>query len=196
MKPFVCGSIVAVLLLSLAVASPVRADRSGVDTLKGLHGVQVVVEDVDPNLEAAGVTKDEIQTKVEDELKEAGIKVFDEDDWKADDAHPYLYLRVNSMQSDDGKFFAFSLDVELHQDVNIPRDNSIESLASTWETGSFGLLETENAKHLYGNIKKQVGEFIDDFNAQNGSSSSKLPVIKQPKVGQVTTSIRRVASAR
>ena len=173
MKPICLGVAVAALAFATVAAAPVHAERTGVKTLKGLHVVQVVIEDVDSDLASAGVTKDTLQINVEQQIKDAGIKVFDEDDWKSDSAHPYQYIRVNSMKSGDDKFFAFSLDVELHQDVNLTRDSDIDTLATTWETGSFGILESEHVKRLYKSVTKEVGEFIDDFNAQNSDSASR-----------------------
>jgi len=48
------------------------------DTLKGLHGVEVVVENPGPEVEKHGLTRQQIQTDVELKLRLAGIKVFSE----------------------------------------------------------------------------------------------------------------------
>ena len=151
------------------------------------------MENMNTIFEALGASWYFAPPATEDQIKDAGIKVYDDDGWKADDAHPYLYIRVNSMKSGDDKFFAFSLDVELHQDVNLPRDTNIDTLAATWETGSFGILETEHAKRIYKSVEKEVGEFIDDFNAQNSETSSSGT--GHHKAAQAPTGARRVARA-
>jgi hypothetical protein len=171
MKPILLGAVVAALMFAATCATPVHAERTGVKTLKGLKGVQVLIEDIDADLAAAGVNKDTLQSNVEGQLKDANITVYDDDQWKADTAHPYLYVRVNSIKSNDEKFFAFSLDIELHQDVTLTRDSDIDTLATTWETGSFGIIEADQAKRIYKSVTKEVAEFVEDFNAQNADTA-------------------------
>jgi len=164
----------AIIAFAALLACPVRADdsRAGVDTLKGLHGVRVVVEDLDSDLIAAGISGDHIQSNVEDQLKKAGITVEDEDAWKDDSAHPFLYIRLSSFKSDDGKFYAYHIDVELDQQVTV-QNGDTRTLCQTWQTGCIGIAPKDSVPQLYDRVTTYVGEFVDDFNSQNPSSSAR-----------------------
>lgn len=168
------AAIAAMACLAAMIACPARADdssRLGVDTLKGLHGVNVVVENLDDDLIKDGVSKDTIQSNVESQLKKAGITVMDDDGFKNDPAHPYLYVRVSSFKSNDGTCYAYDIDVELNQAVTLQNGTS-NTLAETWETGCIGIVTTANVSHLYDHVSDEVGEFVSDFTSANPSSSS------------------------
>jgi hypothetical protein len=166
----------ALIVFIALVVSPVRADdnsRSGVDTLKGLHGVRVVVEDISSDLASDGITTDKIQSNVEDQLKKAGITVMDSDTWKNDPAHPFLYVRVSSIKSDDGKYYAYNVDVELNQSITTQQNSSSGDFGDTWDTGTIGIVQIADVSHIYDRVTEDVGEFVSDFNSQNSTASAK-----------------------
>lgn len=183
---FLVSAVAAELCISAPIA---RADaqRAGVKTLKGLAGVQVVVEDVAPDLTASGIKASDIQLSVEALLNAAGIKVYDEDEWKADSAHPYLYIRINSVKTADTSLFAYSLDVELHQTVNLVQNSDVTTLASTWETGSFGLVPVASVRRICDAVNLDVGEFVTDYNEQNSTGNSAYHTLMEPRRDRVAT---------
>jgi membrane-bound lytic murein transglycosylase D len=61
-------------------------------SLRGIHALRVVVEDLSSAVEQAGLHRTDIQTDVELKLRLAGIKVLPED---AQPLSPYLYVNAN-----------------------------------------------------------------------------------------------------
>lgn len=49
-------------------------------SLKGLQGIGVVISPIDPDFERDGLSKDQIQTDVELQLRKVGIKVLTKDE--------------------------------------------------------------------------------------------------------------------
>ncbi|WP_155850555.1 hypothetical protein [Chthonomonas calidirosea] len=73
--------------------------------LRGLPGVYVLVGELNDDVKGTGLTKESIQTALEQELRRVGIHVYDWDDPKQkqeiDDKNvPMLYTNVNSVRGD------------------------------------------------------------------------------------------------
>ena len=64
-------------------------------TLRGLQGVSVLIEDVPPESERAGLTTQQLQTDVEGQLRQAGIPVLTKDQAFRVQGAPYLYVYVH-----------------------------------------------------------------------------------------------------
>ena len=60
------------------------------ETLRGLPGVAVVIEPLHPTTERDGLTQHQLQTEVEQQLKNAGIRVLTQEEWKKTPGAPYL----------------------------------------------------------------------------------------------------------
>ena len=94
-----------------------KAEEDARETLRGLKGVQVVVEDMDPDVERDGLTKSQLQTDVELRLRKAGIQVLKEEERRATPGRPYLYVAVTTLKDRDGLSYAFAINVDLEQKV-------------------------------------------------------------------------------
>jgi hypothetical protein len=140
------------------------------DTLRGLTGVAVVVETLKGDAEADGLTVSDLQTDTESKLMEAGIEVLAHEQWRDTPGRPWLYVSVNTITYLASYFF--SVDVQLKQDVIVPRDASIVTSSATWEVGSIGFV---NAPDLASKIRSSVGgyvtHFISDYLTVNGRFS-------------------------
>ena len=151
-----------VLLLAVTVHVMGRDPRS----LRGIHALRVVVEDLSSAVEQAGLHRTDIQTDVELKLRLAGIKVLPED---AQPLSPYLYVNANVHanvilgQYDSGRH-SYAVDCELHQYVILARDESIRTMAATWIVGFAG---TSNLQQIRDSIKDLVDEFINDYLSVN-----------------------------
>ena len=64
-------ALVLVCVIPSALALDTNANR---ETLRGLKGVRVLVEDFASEVEKAGLTKNQLQPHIEDRLRRAGIK--------------------------------------------------------------------------------------------------------------------------
>ncbi len=128
------------------------------ETLHGLSGVVVVVETIKPDAEADGLKVTELQTDVELRLAQGGIRVLPHDVWRQTPGRPWLYVSVNTIKYLESYFF--SVDVQLKQDVSLPRQPSIVTSSVTWELGSIGFVNTEL---LPAKIRESVGAYVDHF---------------------------------
>lgn len=92
-------------------------------TLKGLKSMRVVC-DIEPAQERFGVTRQQLQTDTELQLRKANIKV-------QGTVGPFLYVNVNVVES-GLKTYAVALELSFHQTVSLQRMPSISSDAVTW----------------------------------------------------------------
>ncbi len=128
------------------------------DTLSGLPGMIVIIEDVKADALAAGLNVHEIRDECERKLTAAGIPVLEEAQWRLAEGRPWLYVSINTMHYLTSYFF--SIDVQLKQDVTLKREPSSGTSAATWEMGSIGFVDTP---HLASKIRESVGNYLDNF---------------------------------
>ena len=151
------------LVLLFAAMGNASDDEIARSSLKGLNGVYVTVEDLQPDAEKAGLTKSSIQTDVELKLRMAGIPVL------KGSRTPFLYVALNSIElSQFGEgIVAYNINVELNQDVYLARDPNVHSVASTWSTGFTGIIRLDNIQLLRDHDKDKVDDFISAYLSVN-----------------------------
>lgn len=150
--------LVMVLLVAANAATAVDAGFSRA-SLKGLKGVQVLVEPLQTEVEQGGLNKASIQTDVELKLRQAGITVLTEE------GTPYLYIDVNTSS---GSLYAYFVGVKLCQTVRLDRDPSIQVLlATTWDVGEVGTVGRVNLRSIRDRIKDLVDMFINAYLSVN-----------------------------
>jgi len=139
------------------------------ETLRGLQGVAVVVETLKSDAEADGLNAGDLQADVESKLIEAGISVLPHEQWRQTAGHPWLYVSVNTIKYLASYFF--SIDVQLKQDVSLPRDPSILTSSATWELGSIGFAVPQSfPDKIRESVNTYISRFIADFSAVNHPS--------------------------
>ncbi len=144
------------LLTALASAACAQDTEITRPTLRGLRGVEVLVEDFDENSKRAGYDKRTFQTDLELQLRMAGIKVLTVDETLALPGRPYLYLNVHSLARQPGEIAAVAVELALNQGVWLRRDPSVQSIASTWS--STGVAQADLS-----HVRDFVKELTDDF---------------------------------
>ncbi len=136
------------------------------ETLRGLPGVMVVVEDLKEDAQADGLTAADLQNHTEFKLAEAGIPVLPLEEWRSASGRPWLYVSVNTLRHIAGYFF--SVDVQLKQEVSLPRQPSIVTSSSTWELGSIGfVMANKLSAKVRDSVETHLEGFISDFRAAN-----------------------------
>ena len=148
--------IVGVVLLLVFSCTAV----SGQDvSLQGLTGVLIRVE-LNETLISDGLSKIQIKSDVEEQLRSAGIKVYTEKEWRNAASHPQLYVEVNgSKVQDNWKFYTFAVNVHLMQDVYIVRNNqTVLHQASTWFNGTAG-------HGYFGDIRSHIKTMVEVFSS-------------------------------
>ncbi|MDP2997766.1 MAG: hypothetical protein Q8N47_09775 [Bryobacterales bacterium] len=167
-------SLMAVLLVAAGSAKALDNEMTR-QSLRGLKGVEVMVENLDPEAEADGLSKTMIQTDVELKLRQAGIRVLTKDQVLAAAGRPWLLIHASTFRRKADPLYAYHLDVRLEQDVRLERDPKIMViLATTWSAlGRIGTVGSEKLPQIRDDIKDQVDQFINAWLSVNPSATQK-----------------------
>ena len=182
-------TIAALALAALLI--PGRAALAAVDeaeraTLKGLPGVEVIVESPHEDQRRAGFDERAFQTDVELKLRRDGIKVLSREQRLATPGKPYLYVNINSLHKKPGSMAAYKIDLRLYQLVRLDRKVDVEAIcdgnaiirgyrcidaravgthiAATWSKGVVGYGDLSYTRD---HVKDLVDEFINAWLSVN-----------------------------
>ena len=143
------------------------------DSLQGLEGVEVLVEELKDELENYNVTSIQIQTDVESRLRTAGIKVLskEENEKLQPLRKPYLYLRINSVKPPwKREGLAFNIEIALNQQVFIreePKSFKKSCFAPTWYKTFLGVAGWKNISEIREIVQGLTDKFIEAYQAAN-----------------------------
>ena len=99
-------------------------------TLRGLQGVYILIEDIQPEITRAGLTTQQLHTEVEGQLRHADIPVRTKDHAFRLHGAPFLYVYVHLLPHPIG-LTAYSSLVEVNQRASLDLNGSSASV-STW----------------------------------------------------------------
>ncbi|MGE0823746.1 MAG: hypothetical protein AB7G75_03350 [Candidatus Binatia bacterium] len=140
------------------------------ESLRGLKGIGVVIEPLQPETEQDGLTQSLIRTDVELALRQAGIHVLSQEESVSEPGSPYLYINLNTVKSEVLYAFTsylYSLQVSFRQEVTLTRDPQIRVSAATWQSGVLGSISASNLQNLRKTIRDSLDQFINDYLAAN-----------------------------
>jgi len=138
------------------------------DTLRGLQGVAVAVEGLEPEVEQLGLTSGALRTDTERQLRQYGIKVLSHQEQLATPGMPCLYVNVNVKGAETVlPIMAVSIQVELQQHVSLERDPTIHCVAGTWKTAGVGTVSRSKLGQVRDSVRDLVARFINDYLAVN-----------------------------
>ena len=153
----------ALLVCSVA---PATASDSEIDraSLKGLQGVFVLVEDLNPPEEQAGLKTADIQADAEQQLKAAGIPLLSKAQNLDTPGMPTLYISVSVASSTTTEVWPFSIDVNLEQQATLKRSpDTFVPTAITWHVGSIGAVDKSNVRSVRDRVTEQVAKFVNAY---------------------------------
>ena len=136
------------------------------DTLRGLKGVMVFIEDIDTDVENHGLTKGLLKKEVESRLRQADILVLTRDEAFNMPGKPYLYLSLTTHNTGIG-LYSYSIRIEFNQDVCIIREPSIRAGATTWVANVVGIVGAANLPAVTEDVIVLTDRFIHDYHATN-----------------------------
>jgi hypothetical protein len=156
-------------LLLISVAPVFALDREpNRQTLRGLQGVRVLIEDLEPEIERSGLTKNQLQKDVEGKLRDAGIKTLTQEECSKTPGEPYLYVNINLNAGKAGdEKYSYSVDIGVIQGVRLQRDPRQKTYAVTWSTGGVGSIEKEFVSRLSDSVEDLVNVFIKAYLSVN-----------------------------
>jgi hypothetical protein len=167
MRLYTACIVLLLLLCSISTALAVDNEDSRA-SLKGLPGVSVLVEELKPEVEQAGLRAAEIQTDVELRLRLAGIPVLSQAQMFLTPGQPFLYISVIVATRTTTDLWPVSVELQLRQNVQLERSPATKVEASTWDytfASSVGRLNLRSIRD--GSIKDEVDKFINAYLAVN-----------------------------
>ncbi len=142
-------------------------EADGSETLAGLDGVHIVVEDVDVDLEREGITSAVLEEIVEEMLARAGIRIFSGAELVDVPGQPLLYLQVGADRHRGGAL-AYIVRIELCQWVALARDSDREAMAVTWTIAGVWAADPEElVEGVLESVREGVERFVTAFLAAN-----------------------------
>ena len=164
----VLGAAAVFVGVLLVVAEPVRADDERQrQTLAGLRGVSIVVEDVSPDVEKDGLTAATLHADMQQKLRQAGVAVLTEDQAARAPGSPHLYLKLSAMKHGGG-FYAYHIQLGVRQNVILLRAARGIGFATTWSaTEVLGTVAWANLGSIRDDVKAEVDQFIKAYFAVN-----------------------------
>ncbi|WP_223643973.1 hypothetical protein [Corallococcus sp. EGB] len=146
--------VIGLLLLPRPAAA--GGDETSVAALRGLPGVQIVIEDI-PDPEA--IDAQAIETMVELALRRSGITILTRDQAAVSRAAPFLYLRVASLEMSNGQY-VYSADLSLGQRATLTNGVTY-SIAGTWRATS--VIGFAGRAVLMTALRTVVSRMLDSF---------------------------------
>jgi hypothetical protein len=139
-------------------------------TLVGIQGLQVIVEEVQPNVQkyAAkfGLSGAQIRRDVEQKLRESGIRVVEGNDWLALPGRPALCVNVNTHETEK-YWYAYDIKMELRQLAVLEANPQVKTLAGTWSISITGLANIGNLNLIRQDVGVLVAGFVQAWKLVN-----------------------------
>ena len=141
----------------------------GVNTLKGIDRIKVVVEDLTSDSTNAGLTEEALRHRIESALRRIKLNVVASSDGPDSNrlSIPILYFSVNATRANG--FYDFLVHLELLQAVTLARDPAIKaSSATTWSALRFARVEeADYANKVRTLLTIMMEGFLDDYLSAN-----------------------------
>jgi len=156
------GVIAAAAVFAAAMASPASAQTfvtTGRDTLRGLPGIEVEVENLEQEVERDGLTRAAIQADVANRLRTAGVAVYASQAANPSAAKAYVYVHVTDVKLATGGLYAVNVTVQVRQTVRSLASTSNIVDAMTWDHNDILVVPTAQVA----DVRTVVDEFVDDL---------------------------------
>lgn len=141
---------------------------SSMESLKGLKGVEVLIEELNSDLENLGLTMIQMQSEVEAKLRKAGVPVLSKEENEEIQPlrKPYLYIRINSSKLSSRKeAIAYNIGIALNQQVTLrgPGEAKKCFFAPTWYTSVVGAAGRKNIQDILDAVQNLTEQFTDAY---------------------------------
>ena len=137
------------------------------ESLKGLTGIEVMVEPLNIEVERLGLETLKLQHDIRHRLQQAGVHVLTEHERLATTTAAMLVVRVDALHDRIGRYF-YCVDLLLTQRVRLRGQASPDVSAVTWmRPGGIALVADDNVRHIQTQVFRRVDEFVKDYLAEN-----------------------------
>ena len=159
----VVGATVVLLAGAARDAGSQQFVTTGRDTLRGLPGVEVLVEPLQPELERAGLTGGSLQAEIESLLRAKGVLVFASQAANTSPAKPYLYLHLNTLTLPLGQGQVVNVQLHLRQTLRSAVTGSNVVNAMTWDRENVIVVPAARIQDVRSEVRSYVDGFIEDW---------------------------------
>jgi hypothetical protein len=140
-------------------------DSGSRESLRGMFGLGVVIEEVSPDALADGLSQEAIRSTIEQALRSKGIRLLTERTRSG--STPYLYINVNTLKEELG-LYAYTVTVDLKQLVGLLSMKNKKTWGTTWSSSVLGMVRQENVNQIIVDaVEPLIKDFTDDFVAAN-----------------------------
>jgi hypothetical protein len=158
---------VIIVLASISSRAEQPAEASERESLRGVTGVEVLVDPLDVEIEQRGLETGTLQRDIKQRLQKAGVKVLTARERLTTPTAAMLVIRVDALHDRIGRYF-YSIDLFLTQRVKLEGRPDSDLSAVTWmKFGSIGIVADDNMKHIETQVLQKADQFIKDYLAVN-----------------------------
>jgi vacuolar-type H+-ATPase subunit H len=192
-----CTTFLSVKLFATSIEEKAQIDTYGFSTLRNLEGIyrpgvvvlsrtvenlaETLIEGKENELdEACRSIREDLRNEVSLLLQNSGIKIFPvtKNDLQSADVGR-LGIEVTLRKPvKDVQLYAFTVQIELQQEVQLVRDSKIKTYVSTWPNSVsrpdivFVSGFTETIQAIRNEVIKQTKKFIEDYLAANSEKQA------------------------
>jgi hypothetical protein len=167
-------AIVSILAFSLLCSSVyARDDESTRETLQGFDSMMILIGELKPEIERAGLTTDQLRTDVELKLRLAGIKLLTATDCFFEYGRPHLSVNVTVLKPEGVVGYVYLVNLNFFQKAILVRQWNKN--VPTWSIGYLGF--TPHLNGIRNNVNAQVDVFLNAWQSVNTKKymDSRLP---------------------
>jgi hypothetical protein len=151
----------------MAQSAEKPTDSADRESLRGVTGVEVVVEPLDIEIEQFGLHTETLQRDIKQRLHKTGVRVLTERERLAAPNGVLLTIRMDAVHDRISRYF-YSIDLFVSRKVRLESQPDSELSAVTWrKTGTIKTIADDNVKHIETQILQKVDLFIKDYLAVN-----------------------------
>ena len=166
MRYIVMAMIMVLTCLDLRVAQAVSPEERG--SLRGILGVEVVIEDIDQDAQADGLSKEAIRTAVELILRSSGIRVLARLERLTTTSNPWIYVRVQTLKDKYQPLYAVGITVHHFREMTFAHRPKYAMYAMTWENAAIAIVGQDRLNDAIEiAIEPKIKIFANDFLAAN-----------------------------
>ena len=142
-------------------------DTGSRESLRGISGIGVIVEEISPDASADGLSQDAIRTAAELILRSKGIRVLTNIDRTRLGSVPYLYININTLKEELG-VYAYAVNVDLKQVVGLLSMKGAQAWGATWSASVVGAVGEANMRQIIADgVEPLVNDFARDYLSVN-----------------------------
>lgn len=142
-------------------------DSGSGESLRGISGIGVIVEEISSDASADGLSQDAIRTAAELILRSKGIRVLTNIDRTRLGSAPYLYININTLKEELG-LYAYAVNVDLKQVVGLLSMKGAQAWGATWSASVVGAVGEANMRQIIADgVEPLVNDFARDYLSVN-----------------------------